>query len=305
MKFCSIQDSYEWGEETFCLADLGYRESLVQKGWLAGNALGEIMDMYMDAVVGENVFEQWGRQFPVCIKKIHVSGRMPLRVHPSDEPARQRWDFLGKEKLWYVTSCGQGACVMAGFAKDTDATEVYEGCRDGKVRNILNVIPVHKGQAIYIPAGTPHCAWGDLDIIETAQSSPLDFCMCSWGQEVSDTEFDPALDFVDVMDLVNYSAFKEQQAPGGTALLEIEQFKVSRLEPASPLLVNSSGEDSFCIYSCISGSASVQMDIGPGKVDFKVSEGETILVPADCTDYALVPLERGTVIFETKKGNCK
>ena len=28
-KFCTLQDEYPWGSETFSLADLGYRDTLV------------------------------------------------------------------------------------------------------------------------------------------------------------------------------------------------------------------------------------------------------------------------------------
>ena len=51
-----LEDAYSWGTDTFRLADLGYRETLVRDGWLAGNTLGEVMDLYMDRVVGERVF---------------------------------------------------------------------------------------------------------------------------------------------------------------------------------------------------------------------------------------------------------
>ena len=51
-KFCTLQDDYPWGSEEFRLADLGYRDSLVREGWLAGNSIAEVMDTYLDRVVG-------------------------------------------------------------------------------------------------------------------------------------------------------------------------------------------------------------------------------------------------------------
>ena len=88
--FCSLADSYPWGTDEFLLADLGYRDSLIRDGWLAGNSMSELMDTYMDRVVGENAFEFWGRQFPLQVKRISVNGTMPLRVHPDAETAVQR-----------------------------------------------------------------------------------------------------------------------------------------------------------------------------------------------------------------------
>ena len=57
IKFCTLQDDYSWGSEEFKLADLGYRDSLVREGWLAGNSLGELMDTYMDRISGDNSYE--------------------------------------------------------------------------------------------------------------------------------------------------------------------------------------------------------------------------------------------------------
>ena len=130
-RFCTLQDDYPWGSEEFRLADLGYRDSLVREGWLAGNSIAEVMDTYLDRVVGEAAYDAYGRQFPVCVRLLHVRGRMPLRVHPDDETAAQRYDFLGKEKLWYVLRAGKDARLMAGFRRDADAGEFYAKCLDG------------------------------------------------------------------------------------------------------------------------------------------------------------------------------
>ena len=121
-KFCTLQDEYVWGTDEFKLADLGYRDSLIREGWLAGNAISELMDTYLDRMVGENVYKFWGRQFPVQIKHIRVKGHMPLRVHPDAQTAVQRYDFLGREKLWYVLRAGTGAVLSIGFEHDTDAS---------------------------------------------------------------------------------------------------------------------------------------------------------------------------------------
>ena len=101
LKFCVLQDDYVWGTEEFLMADLGYRDSLVRSGWLAGNSIGELMDTYFDRIPGERAYDFYGRQFPLSVRRLKVRGRMPLRVSPGDEIAGQRYDLLGKEKLWY------------------------------------------------------------------------------------------------------------------------------------------------------------------------------------------------------------
>lgn len=302
LKFCALQDDYPWGSETFLLADLGYRDSLVRDGWLAGNTIGEVMDTYLDRVVGEAAYDFYGRQFPLCIRRIQVRGRMPLRVHPDDETASQRYDFLGKEKLWYVLRAGKDASLMAGFRRDTDAASLYEKCLDGSVGELLNLIAPHAGQFLHIPPGTPHAAAGDLDILEIAESSPMDFCLCNWGEELHPDEFDPALSLVDALDFIDYRKFGpgRQAHPAQDGILaDLPGLHVERLALRAPLACSQADPAAFLLYSCVRGGADVQLPLAGGQhLDYTLRTGESLLVPAECEAYHLVPLERDTVLLE-------
>lgn len=295
MKFCSLQDEYVWGSEEFALADLGYRDSLVREGWLAGNTVSEVMETYLDRVCGERVYDYYGRQFPVCVRVLRVRGKMPLRVHPDDEVARQRYDLLGKEKLWYVLRCGKGASVAVGFKKDSNASELLSACADGTVEGLLNIIAPYKGQCLVIPAGTPHAAFGDVDILEIGESSPLDFCLTSWGAELGEDEFDSSLETVDALDFINYSAFVSA-SPSGNVLVDLPQFRVEKMPLPSPVRVRCGEGDSFSLYVCVGGAAEVK--VPDDDVLRKFSSGELLLVPAECDEFSIVPAESGTVVLE-------
>lgn len=289
-RFCTLKDEYCWGSEEFKLADLGYRDSLVSEGWLAGNSMGEIMDMYMDRIIGEDLFERYGRQFPFEMKYLRVKGRMPLRVHPDDETASQRYDFLGKEKLWHVVRAGKDARLFLGFIKDTDASEVYSKCLDGSVEDILNTVSPMAGQSFVIAPGTPHAAAGDIEIAEVSQSSPLDFCLCGWGQEVSEDEFDSSLNIVDALDFINYRKYVER---------DINSFTVNKIPLDRPLRTQAGGVDAPAGYFCTRGEASLQVEMeGLGKVEYRLREGEIILVPSEVTDYILAPVRKDSVLLE-------
>ena len=306
-RFCTLQDDYPWGSEEFKLADLGYRDSLVREGWLAGNSIAEVMDTYLDRVVGDNVYEYYGRQFPLCVRLLRVRGRMPLRVHPDDETAAQRYDFLGKEKLWYVLRAGRDARLQLGFLRDVDAAEVYAGCLDGSVEKLMNVIAPHAGQCLHIPAGTPHAAAGDVEILEIAESSPMDFCLCGWGEEVHPDEFDTSLTLVEALDFIGYKRFKNDgkagypagDAPGSERLAELPQLRLDRIRLGAPIQIRREGGP-FLLYSCVRGAASVQLPLAGGQtLDFVLRAGETMLVPAECLEFTLVPTERDTVLLES------
>ncbi len=296
MKFCGLQDEYSWGTEEFRLADLGYRDSLVREGWLAGNSIGELMDTYFDRIPGERAYDFFGRQFPLCIRKLNVRGKMPLQVHPDDETAGQRYDLLGKEKLWYVLRAGKDARIALGFRRDSDASEFYGSCADGTAENLLNIIAPYAGQCLLIPSGTPHAAFGDIELLEIGESSPLDFCLCGWGEEVSEDQFDPALSASDAMDFISYARFRAS-SPEGDKLADIPQLTVERIRLSDPMRVRTGDESAFTLFYCLEGAAAVQTISYDGTENYPLAKGELILVPAECEDYALVPADRGTVLL--------
>ena len=298
LRFCALEDKYSWGSEEFKLADLGYRDSLIHDGWLAGNSIGEVMDMYMDRVVGENVFEFWGRQFPVTVKLINVKGKMPLRVHPTDEFAAERYDFLGKEKLWYILRAGKDASLMLGFRKDTNASELYSACADNSVESLLNVVAPHAGQCFRIAPGVVHAAGGELQILEISESSPLDFCLCSWGQELSEDEFDPALSPEDALEFVSYGKFQADAPAKGSTIVDIPQFKAELIKLDNVLRVKGENFDSFTVYVCLKGAANVRLEILGQSVDYGLNAGEAILIPAECEDFVLMPMEKGAELLD-------
>ena len=86
-------------------------------------------------------------------------------------------------------------------------------------------------------------------------------------------------------------------------LVECPQFNVSKLTLTDPLHIYTEKFESFIIYICIDGSASIQV---PGVNEkgeecmqsYDFAKGETILVPAEMPDFYLVPKDRSTVLLE-------
>ncbi len=297
LSFCTLADEYGWGTDEFLLADLGYRDSIIREGWLAGNAVSEIMDTYLDRVVGDNAFSFWGRQFPVQVKKISVRGIMPLRVHPDADIAAQRYDFLGRRKLWYVISAAPDARLMVGWKRDTDASEVFSACGDGTVGGLLREFVPKAGEFIHIPPGTPHAASGKLEILEVSESSPLDFCLSGLGQTVHPDEFDDSLNLVDAMDFIDYKAFTGKMERPGGKIADYPEFVVEQIDLHSPAKV-AGDADAFVLYVCTRGSAALSLDIYGSKAVFPIRNGKALLVPAECSDFALIPDEKGTELLQ-------
>ena len=274
MRFVPI----EQGSHSLQLADLGWADSEIRNGYLAADSISDVMDTYMDRVVGDDVFAWYGRQFPLLVSTLR--GDVPLSVCPPDELASQRWDLLGKSKLWYVVSAAPDARIGIGFARDVSATELYEACVGGTARTLLNVFRPEVGYAYLIPPGTVHCSSGKTTILEIAESSPLDFLLEDDGEQ--------ELTLAEALDFISYGPHRFPEAfpakDGITPLAREEQFSVSEIKLRDPLQINSGG--TFSLYSCVCGSARIQYpDHGE-----TFSEGETILVPSELEKFVLLPL---------------
>ena len=302
--------------ESWELADMGIEDSVVENGWLAGNTISEIMETYLERLVGENVYNYYGRQFPLLIKFLDINDKLSVQVHPDDEVAAERYDSLGKAEIWYVMDAKPGAKMYCGFNRDITAQEFYDRCHNGTVEEVLNVINPKKGDVIYITPGTVHAADGGILIAEIQESSDMTFRLYDWGRE-----FDPAtarkMHLDEAIDVINYNAFdpsiyrkgplwgEESQEEDHVIqeLVECPQFNVSKIRLADPLHIYTEKFESFIVYICLEGAASIQVpstnDNGEPCMDnYEFKKGETILVPADMPDFYLVPRDRDTILLE-------
>ncbi len=305
LRLCSLEDKYIWGREEFRLADLGYRDSLIKDGWLSANSLSEVMDTYMDRVVGDFAFNAYGRQFPLQVKRISCEGKMPLRVHPDDSTAEYRYDALGKEKVWYILSADPKARLVLGFNKDLDATVLLDGLQDGSIENVLQLVPVKAGECYRIKPGLIHGATGNLEILEISESSALDFCVWPWGAELGTDEFDNALTLIDALDFIEFKRQEPVLCPGKkindhvSELINLPQFVVNKLSLTDALKISSEKTDTFAVYYCLYGKAEIKVELDDLKeVIYPLEKDSLVLVPAEVTEITLNPLDQTTAIIE-------
>jgi mannose-6-phosphate isomerase len=314
-RLISIEDEFQWGKEIWRLADLGWRDTPVRDGWLAGNSMGEIMETYLDRIVGDDVFDSFGQQFPFQIKNLSVNGKMPLMVSADDEIARQRYDSLGKEKLWYVCKAESGTRLLLGLRKYVETADFIDACISGEVDALMNSASIKAGDYFHIPTGIPHCIMGKAEILEISESSALDFRLCSWGEPMPENDTGLSLSLVDALDFIDRDKFPAEKLMGfsledrrekGPAnvlrLLSLPQFSSKLIALDDALHISASGSNESCVaYSCIKGEFTLQLPkVDDEKIDYlPVKTGETVLVPAEVDEFYLLPRSSGTTLIET------
>ena len=86
-------------------------------------------------------------------------------------------------------------------------------------------------------------------------------------------------------------------------LVECPQFSVAKIALTDPLHIYTEKFESFIVYICLEGAASIQVpstkENGEAYMEnYEFKKGETILVPADMPDFFLVPRDRSTLLLE-------
>lgn len=300
--------------ESWELADMGAQDSPVENGYLAGSTIGDVMETYLERVVGEKVFDHYGTQFPLLIKYLDINDKLSVQVHPDDQVGAERYDSLGKAEVWYIMDAQPGATIYAGFKEDTDPTVFYNACKNGTADQLLNVIHPKKGDVLNITPGTVHAADGGIQVCEIQESSDLTFRLYDWGRELNPatarkTHLDEAFDLIDFkkFDSSNYMPAPQEEANAVAkhetyvkCFADCPQFTTSKLVLFDAMHIYTEKLESFVVYCCVKGEVSLQMADENGVTkDYRLCQGETILVPAECPDFVLSPIEAGTELIES------
>lgn len=295
-----VTEALEGGK--YHLADLGYVDSMASNGWLGGNTLSDIMQTYLERVVGDISFEFNGTQFPVMVKTIDVRGNLPLCVNPDDKIAEQRYDAFGKTALWYVAEASEDATIFLGFENAVSADVFYGSCLEGTVRKLLHRFSPSKGDLFLINPGTVYAASGTMKIIEISEASELVFRL-EGGSSDEGTMLEEAFDIIDFGGYDPSVKLNVSDKDSPQTVVSLPQFTLSRIELSDPARVSSENSDSYLLYFCISGSAAVQVMTAGTTSDeiYRLDEGNALLVPAEVTDFHLIPTASNTVLFEIRQ----
>ena len=162
-------DAPEVTAESWELALHKAGSSRIAEGPLAGQTL--------DALDRESCWGRkcMGKDFPLLVKLIDANHTLSVQVHPSDETALPELGEQGKAELWYVVDRRPGAFLYLGFSRRVDRAEFLRRAQDGSICEVLNRVPVSRGDVFYIRPGTIHAIGQGCLIAEIQQNSNTTF----------------------------------------------------------------------------------------------------------------------------------
>lgn len=172
--------------------------------------------------------------FPVLIKFIDAKDNLSVQVHPSDEYALKFENSFGKTEMWYIVETEDGAGIYCGFKKDTDKTEFINKIADGTVEELLNFIPVKKGESYFIEAGTVHAIGKGCLICEIQQNSNLTYRVYDYNRvgkdgKKRDLHIDKALNVIN-FNKYEPTVFNSAKVSIGKILADCKYFRVREIK---------------------------------------------------------------------------
>lgn len=268
--------------------------SVVSNGHLAGNSLQEIVEIYMDDIVGGKVYEKYGVEFPLLIKFLDTIDNLSVQVHPDDELSMQRHNAYGKTEMWYVMGVGEDACVYVGFTDELDRNSYMEAVLNKKLVDKLNVEKVNEGDVFYMPAGRIHALGKNILVAEIQQTSDVTYRIYDWDRLDDDgaereLHIDLSLDAIrfDVPKSYKTDYRKELNTP--VRIGESDYFVTNLIELDSKYTPDYNHIDSFVIYMVLQGS--LELKQADGTIEY-MKQGETVLIPASIKSMEILPLEK-------------
>ncbi len=284
--------------ESWELSAIPGDESVVINGDLAGDTLTDLLEVYMDDLVGEEVFAEHEFEFPLLFKFIDANDKLSIQVHPSDELAFERHDCLGKTEIWYVVNAEPDAELIIGFNQNIDKETYLQHLEAGTLETILRKVKVQAGDVYFIPAGLVHAIGKGILIAEIQQSSDITYRLYDYNRVDKDgnsreLHTEQAFDAIDfdsnTISKVNYPNEKNKLVP----IKHSEHFNVGKLVFNKTIEKDYSELDSFVVYMCISGEFEIVYPEGKELV----RKGETVLIPAMFKTITLYT-EKNTEILE-------
>lgn len=274
--------------ESWELSGIEGSESVVSEGALADNSLSELVEVYMGELVGDKNYEKYGLEFPVLLKFIDTRDRLSVQVHPSDEFARQMHATRGKSEMWYIVDAEENGAIYLDLKHPLSEEEYDNAVERGTIAEHLNRIPVRKGEAYFVPAGTVHAIDGGVFLAEIQESSDITYRIHDWNRldlNGHPRELHTALaaEVVRLEPQEGLCITKPSVLNEAVELLSCEQFSVNLIEIDGTIETDYAPLDSFVAFMCVEGEFVVRA-MG---CDMHLATLETILIPAEATDVAV------------------
>lgn len=288
--------------EVWLLSGIEEKESVVENGFLAGNNLSELLEVYMEDLVGEKVFVRYGESFPLLIKILDTTDWLSVQVHPNDQLAERIHGVpFGKTEMWHIISANENARLLNGFKAPVSAQKIQKALTESGLIALINDVPVQSGETYFTPAGRIHAIGPGIMLAEIQQSSDVTYRIYDWDRTdrnglARELHIEHGLQALDFDDTGHGKMLPVASGTFTETLVDCDEFVTNAISlPARQFLQRDfMALDSFVIWLCTKGSARYSYAGGNGIL----RAGSCLLIPATL-DEIRIDTESGVHILET------
>ncbi len=268
--------------ESWELSGVAGDVSIVANGDLAGTSLKQLLDTHAEALLGKEVVARFGKEFPILIKFIDAKQDLSIQLHPNDALAKIRHNSLGKTEMWYIMDADPGAKLIVGFNKEVDREEYSAHLQKDTLPELLNYENVKRGDTFFINTGKIHAIGAGVLLAEIQQTSDVTYRVFDFNRRdktgnLRELHTELALDAIDYEKKDDFKVTYADEPDKVNAMVDCPYFKTNFIHLTRDFEQVLSMRDSFTIYLCVEGKASVVNEHG----SVTLKKGETALIPAN------------------------
>jgi mannose-6-phosphate isomerase len=257
-------------------------DCLVASGPYAGKRLAEVFAEAHEALLGAGVPTA---ESPLLLKVLFAQQKLSVQVHPDDRMAQKYGAPRGKTECWYALDAKPGAEVALGLKPDTTLDQVEKGIHDGRLESYLNVLPVAKGEMLFVDAGTVHAIWPGAILLETQQNCDLTYRMYDYGRG-RELHIEKSLEATRLRTRAGKVA--PQRLVDRSVLLDSAYFRIERLavdgRRTSESLRGVEGKRSLAYLFAASGAGRIA---GAGFDPVELPPRGVVAIPASSPEFAI------------------
>ncbi|MBO6306098.1 MAG: class I mannose-6-phosphate isomerase [Paludibacteraceae bacterium] len=293
-KWYEVPADYENVGEAWVMSDVAKFPTEVVNGSHAGDDLQDLLEVYMDELVGGAVYEAFGNHFPLLLKFIDAVDDLSIQVHPDDDYALEHEQSLGKTEMWYVLPSGEDAAIYLGWTQPMDEAFVRQSVREGTLAQYLREYKVRAGDVAFIPAGTIHSMRRNTIVAEIQENSDLTYRLYDYNRVGNDGKTRP-LQLEKALEVVDYAMEKTAVThpdPVQNGVVNLQRtpfFTTNLLTFTRPVQRDYAPLDSFVAYMCVEGACRVTALDAEEDRTVAFRAGEAVLVPASLNDIRIDP----------------
>lgn len=257
----------------------------IENGKFAGYTLKQVFDIHPEYIGA------YADHLPLLVKLIDARQDLSIQVHPSDLTARPELGEAGKAEMWYVIDAEPHAFLYYGLKQEITAQELVERAVNGTICEVLNCIPIKRGDVFDIQPGTIHAIGAGALIAEIQQNSNTTFRVYDYLRKDKNGKLRP-LHLKRAVQVANlkpvlpeecrtniqlyFSGYRITQMFSGN---HFEAYKIEVIQKVSLSCMN----ESFAHLLVIQGDAILQT----GGADFQMQAGDSWFLPAGLGKYVI------------------